>query len=52
MARRRQPKEPLMLEPRCLTIAEAAAYCGLTPRGFRHWVAIGRLPVALPSTHR
>ncbi len=37
------------LEPRCIPIAEAAAYCGLTPSGFRHWVAIGRLPGALPG---
>lgn len=40
------------LEPRCIPITEAAAYCGLTPSGFRHWVAIGRLPGALPGTRR
>ena len=50
--RPRQPRAPLALEPRCLTIADAAAYCGLTPGGFRHWIAIGRLPTALPGTHR
>lgn len=53
MSRRsRQPREPLALEPRCLTIADAAAYCGLTPGGFRQWVSIGRLPPSLPGTHR
>lgn len=50
--RPRQPRAPLTLEPRCLTIADAAAYCGLTPGGFRQWVAIGRLPTSLPGTHR
>lgn len=50
--RPRQPREPVALEPRCLTIADAAAYCGLTPGGFRHWVSIGRLPPSLPGTHR
>ena len=50
--RTRQPKAPLTLEPRCLTIADGAAYCGLTPNGFRHWVSIGRLPSSLPGTHR
>ena len=48
----KRPRQPVALEPRCLTIADAAAYCGLTPGGFRHWVAIGRLPVAIPGTHR
>jgi hypothetical protein len=53
MSRRsRQPGEPLALEPRCLTIADAAAYCGLTPGGFRQWVSIGMIPPALPGTHR
>ncbi len=50
--RPRQQREPVALEPRCLTIAEAAAYCGLTPSGFRQWVSIGRLPPSLPGTHR
>lgn len=50
--RPRQPKEPVALEPRCLTIADAAAYCGLTSGGFRHWVSIGRLPPSLPGTRR
>ncbi|SDO56224.1 hypothetical protein SAMN05216360_12744 [Methylobacterium phyllostachyos] len=50
--RPRQPREPIALEPRCLTIADAAAYCGLTPGGFRQWVSIGRLPPSLPGTHR
>ena len=48
----RRPKDPIGLEPRCLTITDAAAYCGLTPSGFRHWVALGRLPTALAGTHR
>lgn len=50
--RPRQPREAVALEPRCLTIADAAAYCGLTPGGFRQWVSIGRLPPSLPGTHR
>lgn len=49
--RPRQPREPVALEPRCLTIADAATYCGLTPSGFRYWVGIGRLPPALLGTH-
>lgn len=48
----RQPRQPVALEPRRLTIADAAAYCGLTPGGFRQWVSIGRLPPSLPGTHR
>lgn len=39
-------------EPRCISINEAAAYCGLTPGGFRAWVARGTLPPALPGTRR
>lgn len=50
--RPRQPREAVAPEPRCLTIADAAAYCGLTSGGFRHWVSIGRLPPSLPGTHR
>ena len=40
------------LEPRCISAGEAAVYCGLSPGGFRHWVAIGRLPPAMPGTRR
>ena len=39
-------------EPRCVPLNEAAAHFGLTPSGFRHWVAIGRFPGALSKTRR
>lgn len=36
----------------CISASEAAAYCGLTPSGFRSWVGRGILPDALPGTRR
>lgn len=48
--RPRQPRKPLALKARCLTIADAAVYCGLTPGSFRDGVA--QAPTALPGTHR
>lgn len=44
------PDRPL--EPSCISITEAAAYCGLTLSAFRHWIAIDRLPGALSGTRR
>lgn len=38
--------------PRVLRRSEAAAYCGLSPRGFDEWVRAGRLPAPLPGTKR
>ena len=46
------PHNRPLMDPRCIPIGEAAAYCGLTPSGFRAWVASGRLPPALPGTRR
>ena len=46
------PQDRPLLEPRCMTPPEAAAYCGLTPSGFRSWVMRGTLPPALPGTRR
>jgi hypothetical protein len=42
----------LDMTPRLLTHAEAAAYCRLSPVGFNNWIAAGRLPPAIPGTHR
>lgn len=49
MASPRQVVEPT---PRLLTRAEAAAYCRLAPSSFDAWVIAGRLPKAIPDTHR
>jgi hypothetical protein len=38
--------------PRCLTRAEAAAYCGLSPAGFSAWVGSGRMPAPILGTRR
>lgn len=40
------------IQQRCMTTAEAAAYCSLSPSGFRSRVARGLLPKPLPGTHR
>lgn len=46
-------RRPTMdLEPRLLTRAEAATYCKLSPSGFDEWISEGRLPKAIPDTHR
>lgn len=41
------PDRPL--EPSCIPITEAAAYCGLTLSAFGYWVAIDRLS-GLPAS--
>lgn len=40
------------MNPRLLTLSEAAAYCRLSKAGFNNWIAAGRLPPAIPGTHR
>lgn len=40
------------MTPRCLTKAQAAAYCGCTLRTFDSWVEKGIVPRALQNTHR
>ncbi len=40
------------MEPRAITKAEAASYCGLTPTGYSAWVRAGRVPGPLPGTRR
>lgn len=42
----------MVIEPRLLTGAEAAAYLGLTPASFTKWVADGRAPKPLAGTRR
>lgn len=37
---------------RVLSKSAAAAYLGLTPRGFAEWVRLGRVPGPLPGTYR
>jgi hypothetical protein len=37
---------------RLLSRVEAAAYCGLSPRGFDEWVKVGRLPSSIIGTKR
>jgi hypothetical protein len=41
-----------MTEPRLLSGADAAAYCGITPATFSKWVAAGNMPKPLPGTRR
>jgi predicted DNA-binding transcriptional regulator AlpA len=40
------------LQPRLISRADAATYCGLTLSGFDDWVRSGRLPKALAGTRR
>lgn len=35
-----------------MTKEQAAAYCGLSPRGFEEWVRTGMMPRAMRGTHR
>ncbi len=42
----------MSVSPRLLTRAEAAGYCRLAPATFDLWIAAGRLPSAIPDTHR
>jgi hypothetical protein len=41
-----------MTQPRLMSGAVAAAYCGLSPASFAKWVADGRAPKPLPGTRR
>jgi hypothetical protein len=38
------------MEPRGISRAEAAAYCGVSPATFSRWIASGIMPGALPGT--
>ena len=38
------------MDPRGITRAEAAAYCGVTPATFSRWIASGIMPSAIPGT--
>jgi predicted DNA-binding transcriptional regulator AlpA len=38
--------------PRLLTRVQAAAYCGLSTRGFSEWVKAGKMPSPIPGTAR
>lgn len=40
------------IEPRLLSKAAAATYCGLTSGGYDAWVRAGRLPGPIAGTHR
>ncbi|GEO18068.1 hypothetical protein MAE02_57640 [Microvirga aerophila] len=40
------------LLPRCLSRADAALYCGLTPEGFDAWVRRGIVPSPISGTQR
>lgn len=39
-------------QPRLMSGADAAAYCGVTPATWSGWVASGRAPKPLPGTRR
>jgi predicted DNA-binding transcriptional regulator AlpA len=38
--------------PRILSKADAAAYCGVSEKGFDQWVRTGKLPRAMKGTRR
>ncbi len=40
------------MEPRLMTVHEAAEYCRLTPSGFTAWVKDGRMPGPIAGTKR
>lgn len=42
----------LGIAPRVLTREQAAAYCGLSVRGFSEWIKTGRLPGPIRGTIR
>lgn len=41
-----------MPDARCITLDEAAEYCGLSPSGFQSWRERGLMPGPIPGTHR
>ncbi len=40
------------IAPRLLTREQAAAYCGVSARGFSEWVKTGKMPGPIPGTAR
>ncbi len=42
----------MTIEPRLMSGADAAAYCGVTPTTFSAWVASGKVPKPLSGTRR
>jgi hypothetical protein len=42
----------ILLPPRCLTLKQAAAYVGLTPRSYREAVHQNKYPDIIPGTRR
>ncbi|MEP9355030.1 hypothetical protein ABLE93_15690 [Xanthobacter sp. KR7-65] len=40
------------IEPRCLTLQQAADYCALTRSGFSAWQRQGLVPGPIPGTNR
>lgn len=42
----------VLIEPRCYTREQAAAYCGLTPEGFTAWQRQGIVPAPIAGTKR
>lgn len=40
------------INQRLLSKEQAAQYCGLSTSGFGNWVSEGRVPPAIPATHR
>ncbi|MEP9354841.1 hypothetical protein ABLE93_14730 [Xanthobacter sp. KR7-65] len=51
MARNKDKPAPI-IEPRCLTLQQAADYCALTPGGFAAWQKQGLVPGPIPGTKR
>ena len=47
------PNEPVPKHlPRVLSKSDAAAYCGVSEKGFDQWVRTGKLPRAMRGTRR
>ena len=51
MARNKDKPAPA-IEPRCLTLQQAADYCALTRSGFSAWQRQGLVPGPIPGTSR
>ncbi|GLI24561.1 hypothetical protein GGQ86_004258 [Xanthobacter flavus] len=51
MARNKDKPSPV-IEPRCLTLQQAANYCALTRSGFSAWQRQGIVPGPIPGTKR
>lgn len=50
MARNKEKPAPV-IEPRCLTLQQAADYCALTRSGFSAWQRQGLVPGPIPGTN-